>query len=100
MALRTATNAPIQGTAADVIKLAIRFADEDLKKAGLLDRVHLVLQIHDELVYEIKEEVLEEASQIIKGAMEGVLARSYLHFQTEIPLTVNFGSGKNLGETK
>ncbi len=100
MALRTATNAPIQGTAADIIKLAIRFANEDLAKAGLLDQVHLVLQIHDELVYEIKDEVFTQADQIIREAMEGVLARSYLHYKTDIPLTVNSGSGKNLGSAK
>ncbi|HEY4502827.1 MAG TPA: DNA polymerase [Candidatus Paceibacterota bacterium] len=100
MAERTATNAPLQGTAADIIKLAIRYAGEDLKKAGLLDRAHLVLQIHDELVYEIKEDVLKEADKIIKNAMEGVLLRSYLKYQTDIPLLVHSGSGDNFGEVK
>lgn len=100
MALRTATNAPIQGTAADIIKLAIRYATEDLKKAGLLDKVHLVLQIHDELVYEIDESVLEKANEIIKNAMEGVLLRSYLHHKTGIPIEVHYGFGSNLGEVK
>ena len=100
MAERTATNAPIQGTAADVIKLAIRYADEDLKKNGLKDKVHLVLQVHDELVYEIEECVLEKAGEIIKNAMEGVLERSFLKIKTDIPLLVHFGSGNNLGEVK
>lgn len=100
MAERTATNAPLQGTAADIIKLAIRFAEEDLEKAGLLDKAHLVLQIHDELVYEIDEEVLKEADKIIKDAMEGVLERSYLHYKTDIPLLVHSGFGDNLGEVK
>jgi DNA polymerase-1 len=101
MAERTATNAPIQGTAtADIIKLAIRYTDEDLQKAGLLDQVHLVLQIHDELVYEIDEKVLEKASKIIEKAMQGVLERSYLHYKTDIPLEVHSGSGDNFGEVK
>ncbi len=100
MAERTATNAPIQGTAADIIKLAIRYAFEDLKDAGLLGKAHLVLQIHDELVYEIEESVLEKANKIIENAMEGVMARSYIHFKTEIPLSVHYGSGDNLGEVK
>lgn len=100
IAERTATNAPVQGTAADIIKLAIRYAEEDLKKAKLLDKVHLVLQIHDELVYEIEESVLEKAEKIIKQAMEGVLQRSYLHYQTDIPLLAHFGSGDNFGEVK
>ena len=100
MAERTATNAPIQGTAADIIKLAIRFAEEDLRKAHLLDKAHLVLQVHDELVYEIKENVLSQASEIITRAMENVLERSYLKFHTEIPLLVHSGAGKNLVEVK
>ena len=100
MAERTATNAPIQGTAADVIKLAIRYADEDLKKNGLNNKAHLVLQVHDELVYEIEESVLEEAEKIIQNAMEGVLERSFLKIKTDIPLLVHFGTGDNLGEVK
>lgn len=101
MALRTAINAPIQGTAtADIIKLAIRFAEEDLEKEQLLDQVHLVLQVHDELVYEIEEGMRPRAEKIIQGAMEGVLLRSYLHYQTDIPLLVHVGCGRNLGEVK
>ncbi|KKU49513.1 MAG: polymerase protein [Parcubacteria group bacterium GW2011_GWA1_47_10] len=100
MAERTATNASLQGTAADIIKLAIRFAHEDLAKAGLLAKTHLVLQVHDELVYEIAEDVLKKASEIIKDAMEGVLARSYLRYKTDIPILVHEGAGANLGEVK
>ncbi len=100
MAERTAINAPVQGTAADIIKLAIRYADEDLRSAGLSDQVHLVLQIHDELVYEVDEKVLEKADGIIKNAMEGVLSRSYLHYKTDIPLEVHSGNGDNFGEVK
>jgi len=101
MAERTAINAPIQGTAtADIIKLAIRYADEDLKKENLSDKVHLVLQIHDELVYEIEDNALIQAEEIIKNAMTSVLERSYLHYKTDIPLEVHSGSGNNLGEVK
>src|SRR3989338_3913985 len=100
MALRTATNAPIQGTAADIIKLAIRYVTEDLEKEGLLDKAHLVLQIHDELVYEVREDVLDKVDKIIKNAMEGVLSRSYLNYKTDIPLTINSGSGDNFGSVK
>ena len=101
MAERTATNAPVQGTAtADIIKLAIRYTEEDLKKAGLLGKTHLVLQIHDELVYEIEDKALSEADKIIKNAMQTVLGRSYLHYKTDIPLVVHSGSGSNLGEVK
>ena len=101
MAERTAINAPIQGTAtADIIKLAIRYTQEDLEKAKLLDKVHLVLQIHDELVYEIEEGVLLKAEKIIKETMQTILERSYLHYKTDIPLVVHSGSGNNFGEVK
>lgn len=100
MAERTAINAPIQGTAADVIKLAIRYTDEDLEKAGLKDRVKLVLQIHDELVYEVEDSVLEKASKIIKNSMESVLTRSFIEYKGPVPLLVSQGSGKNFGEVK
>ena len=100
MAERTATNAPVQGTAADIIKLAIRYTNEDLEKAGLLSKVHLVLQIHDELVYEVDESVLVEADKIITNAMQDVLSRSYLHFKTDIPFLVHSGFGNNFGEVK
>jgi len=100
MAERTATNAPIQGTAADIIKLAIRYAEEDLAKAKLQEQAHLVLQIHDELVYEVEESILEKVEKIIESAMEGVLKRSYLKYQTDIPILVHFGAGDNLQEVK
>lgn len=99
MAERTAINAPIQGTAtADIIKLAIRYAEEDLKKAGLLEKAHLILQIHDELVYEVEESVISEVEKTVKKAMESVLERSYLKYKTEIPLLTEYGVGQNLGE--
>ncbi|MFA5840946.1 MAG: DNA polymerase [Candidatus Paceibacterota bacterium] len=101
MAERTATNAPVQGTAtADIIKLAIRYGEEDLKNAGLLEKTHLVLQIHDELVYEIEEKELKKAEKIIKNAMNGVLERSFLHYKTDIPLEIHSGSGDNFMEVK
>jgi DNA polymerase-1 len=100
MALRTATNAPLQGTAADIIKLAIRYAEEDIEKAGLSDKVKLVLQVHDELVYEVEDSVLEQATKIITNAMESIMARSFLKYKTDIPLSVHSGSGQNFGEVK
>ena len=103
MAERTATNAPIQGTAADIIKLAIRYVDEDLEKAGLKKEAHLVLQIHDELVFEVKEESLKKVKKvekIVENAMQAVLQKSYLKYKTDIPLLVHFGSGNNLEEVK
>ncbi len=100
MAERTAINAPVQGTAADIIKLAARYAYEGLEQAGLLPRAHLVLQIHDELVYEIEDSVIDEASKIITEAMESVLGKSYLRYKTDVPLEVHYNVGINFSEVK
>ena len=70
---RMAINAPIQGTQADIIKLAMVQVDEMLKKEGKQDDAHLVLQVHDELVYEIRDELVADLSVKIKKIMESVL---------------------------
>jgi DNA polymerase-1 len=98
---RTAINAPIQGTAtADIIKLAIKHVDQRFRGTPLSDKVHLVLQIHDELVFEIAEDVVDDVVPVIKEIMETVLQNSFLHYQTEVPLVVNYGVGDNWGELK
>jgi DNA polymerase-1 len=99
-AMRQAINMPIQGTAADIIKLAICFADSDIKKAGLIEKARLVMQIHDELVYEVEEGVAEQVLDIVRKAMEGVLERSYLHYKTVVPLSVSGGVGPTLYDLK
>ncbi len=98
MAERTAINAPIQGTLADIVKLAMRFIDERLKNEGLQDSVHLILQIHDELIFEVKEDVVDKISPIIKEEMEGVLGKSYIHFKSEVPIIVDYSCGKTWQE--
>ena len=108
MAERMAINAPVQGTAADIIKLAIIEADLALKKAGLIDEAFLLLQVHDELLYEIKESAVKKAVPIIKEAMEGVLVKNLpKDFQanfrgpaSQVPLVVSVGLGANWGELK
>ncbi len=98
---RMAINAPIQGTAtADIIKLAIRHVSEALVAKQLEGKVHLLLQIHDELLFEIEESVADQAVAIIQTAMESVLQNSFLHVQTDIPLVVNAAVGKTWGGMK
>ncbi len=98
---RMAVNAPIQGTSADIVKIAIILVEEDLRAAGLLDRVHLTLQIHDELIYEVEEEVAAEAERIITTAMTAVFARSPIPVTIPaVPLTVSTGIGHRLDELK
>ena len=60
----------------------------------------MVLQIHDELVYEVEEKVIKDVEKVIQNAMQTVLERSYLSYKTDIPLVVHFGSGNNFGEVK
>ena len=70
---RMAINAPIQGTEADVIKLAMIAIDKYVKENKLEDSVHPLLQVHDELVYEIKEDKVEKIATEIEKMMEGVM---------------------------
>jgi DNA polymerase-1 len=84
---RTAINTPIQGTAADIIKLAMLKAHEELRERTL--RTKLLLQIHDELVFEVPEDELETVSSLIVPLMESVLP-------LDVPLQVNARTGKRM----
>ncbi|MDD3813837.1 MAG: DNA polymerase I [Desulfocapsaceae bacterium] len=86
---RTAINTPIQGTAADIMKLAMIQVSKVLAKERLGAR--LLLQIHDELVFELPVAEIEETIRIVKPAMEDVLA-------LDVPLVVNFERGKSLAK--
>lgn len=100
MAERMAINAPIQGTSADLIKLSMKMIDEKMREEGFAEKVYPVLQIHDELIYEIEESFAEKASNLIEGVMEGVLENSFIKFKTDIPLEVHYSIGDNWGELK
>lgn len=86
MAERNAVNAPIQGSAADIIKLAMTGTDKALRESGLQAR--LVLQIHDELVVEAPKDELQTVCNILKEQMEGVA-------ELRVPLTVECNYGDN-----
>jgi DNA polymerase I len=88
---RTAINTPIQGTAADIMKLAMIKVVKALETSGLTAR--LLLQIHDELVFELPESEVEETRKVVRTAMEEALA-------LDVPLVVNFEVGDNLGAVK
>ena len=102
MAERQAGNAPIQGTAADVIKLAISDADMALREAGLIDQAHLVLQVHDELVYEVEEKAVPKVSEVVEKAMQQVIQKrlEFLKGKSDVPLEVHVAVGDNWGELK
>ncbi|MBQ1842648.1 MAG: DNA polymerase I, partial [Bacteroidales bacterium] len=86
LAERNAVNAPIQGTSADIIKLAMISVDKRIREAGLKSK--MVLQIHDELLFDAVPEEIEELGRIVVAEMENVITLS-------IPLTVECNYGKN-----
>lgn len=87
---RAAINAPMQGTAADIIKRAMIAVDNWLEQQND-NAVRMIMQVHDELVFEVKAEAVEEASQKIRALMEGSV-------QLDVPLLVEVGVGDNWDE--
>ncbi|WP_335970140.1 DNA polymerase I [Acinetobacter bereziniae] len=84
---RAAINAPLQGSAAEIIKMAMIEVDKILPK----DQAKLLLQVHDELVFEVNEAVADQVAEQIKDVMQKVVTLS-------VPLEVEVGQGKNWGE--
>jgi DNA polymerase-1 len=84
---RQALNAPIQGGASDVFKLAMIKVDRALQAAPELD-CHMLLTVHDELVFEVPKERLEPASDVVRDGMEHAI-------QLDVPLVASIGSGPN-----
>ncbi len=91
---RMAINAPIQGSEADVIKLAMTRVEEMLKKAGASTDAYLLLQVHDELVYEIRTERVAELGAQIKEIMESVVPAEEAH---DVPIVAVMKSGHDWG---
>jgi DNA polymerase-1 len=86
---RVAMNTPIQGSAADIIKIAMVKVYRELKSRGL--RSSLILQVHDELIIEAHKDEIEKASSILKDAMENAVRMS-------VPLVVSVSIGNNWKE--
>jgi DNA polymerase-1 len=86
---RLATNTPLQGTAADLIKIAMRQIQEKLNERSI--QAIMILQIHDELVFEVHKDAVDELSTLVKKIMENV-------FTLKVPLSVDISIGKNWGE--
>ncbi|MFY1047240.1 DNA polymerase I [Chryseobacterium sp. GP-SGM7] len=83
---RNAVNAPIQGSAADVVKMAMIKIDKELEAQNF--RTKMLLQVHDELLFEAPIEEIEAATNLIKKEMENAI-------ETQVPLLVEVGVGKN-----
>lgn len=91
---RMAINAPLQGTQADIIKLAMVRVDEMLKNEKAEDDAYLLLQVHDELVYEIRNDRVDALSGNIKDIMESVLPEKETH---GVPIIAAMKSGPDWG---
>lgn len=100
MAERMALNAPIQGTSADMIKLAMIQVDKWLEKESKKSDAKLILQIHDEIVYEIANDFVEEFSKHAEEIMKQALKNSYLNYDSPVPLVVHSSNGIHWGELK
>ncbi len=85
---RLAVNTPLQGSQADIIKKAMIQIDHAIKKQNL---GHMILQIHDELLFELPDEHLKALEKTVTDIMENIV-------NLEVPLTVNIAVGKNWGE--
>jgi len=90
-AQRTAINTPIQGSAADIIKIAMLAVTKELKERKL--EAKLLLQVHDELLLEVPEKELEQVANLLQEAMEGAVELS-------VPLKVDLQVGKNWCDLK
>ena len=86
---RAAINAPIQGGAADVIKRAMIRLPDALTEAGLAAR--MLLQVHDELIFEVPEAEVEKTTQVVRRVMEGAAV-------LDVPLVVDAGTGRTWAE--
>jgi DNA polymerase-1 len=86
---RNAINYPIQGSAADIIKVAMVRIHERLKKEGL--QAKMVLQVHDELVFDVPQIELETVRELVRAEMQGAV-------ELDVPLVVDIGVGKNWRE--
>ncbi|MEX1028366.1 MAG: DNA polymerase [Candidatus Paceibacterota bacterium] len=91
---RMAINAPIQGTAADILKIAMKRVDDALRERNDEKKTHLLLQVHDELVYEVPEEYVNEITSLIARAMESVMSEDET---SGVPLAAEAEIGKNWG---
>jgi DNA polymerase I len=88
---REAINMPIQGTASDIVKIAMLRVDEEFRRAGLKSR--LLMQVHDELLVEVPEKEVGKVSEILKHEMETAVS-------LDVPLVADVGVGDNWMDAK
>ncbi len=90
---RQAYNAPLQGTAADIVKIASIKVDQVLHQTKINNQAHFLLQVHDELIYEVEEKEVKKFVSLLEKEMTTVLDHN-------IPLAVNIETGRSWGELR
>jgi DNA polymerase-1 len=88
---REAVNMPMQGSASDIVKLAMLRVSEALRREKL--KARMILQVHDELVFEVPKKEIEKTGQVVKAAMEEAA-------KIDVPLVVEVGVGQNWMDAK
>jgi len=88
---REAINMPIQGTASDIVKIAMLHVDEEFKRNGLAAR--LLMQVHDELLVEVPDKEVDKVTEILKHEMETAV-------ELDVPLVADVGVGENWMDAK
>jgi DNA polymerase-1 len=94
---RMAVNAPMQGTQADIIKRAMVEIDELIEKRGMRAEAKLLMQVHDELVFEVSAKRAEEIAREFRDIMEGIADPALL---SGVPIIAEIAIGKNWGSTE
>ena len=91
MGERMALNTPIQGTAADILKMAMVKLHNILKEKKL--KTKMLLQVHDELIFDVPEDEIDEVKEIVRDTMENI-------YKLDVPLKVEINYGKDWYEAK
>ena len=91
MGERMALNTPIQGTAADILKMAMVKLHKELKDKNL--KTKMLLQVHDELIFDVRENELEEVKELVRDTMENI-------YKFDVPLKVEINYGKDWYDAK
>lgn len=95
---RLAMNTPIQGSAADIIKIAMIKIDEEFKNQGI--KTKMILQVHDELIFDCLKEEVDKVTEIVTACMQSSHSFKSLQNDFDVELKVSFGSGQNWFQAK
>jgi len=100
MAERMAINAPVQGTSADIIKISMVAIDRALKENKLTEHATMLLQVHDELIFEVDEKFTDNVHDIVVNCMEKCIPSEFVIGRKTVPISVGTALAKDWGSMK